>query len=198
MRICTLCGHKLAADEYLCPACELWNTKSYGEGRDARRVPKLATVFVGSFEHAEIVREACESSGIPAWIDSQRGGRGGGRDATVRVCVPAERAGEVAELLASFGEEEGDRPTRRSRRTRLRARLSLRRRAYQALAWSILSLVFPPAALVAGRLALKVLAENRGLPVVTEETRVASAALIISTAAMLVAGVVLWFLVKGL
>ena len=89
-------------------------------------------------------------------------------------------------------------PGLRRKRSHLRARLSLRRRAYQALAWAMFALVFPPAGAVAIHLACGVLSENRGLPVITEETRVARASLVISAAAMLVFLGVIVVLVRGL
>ena len=204
MRICTQCGHKLAPDEFLCPACELWDSKSYTQSRSTRRqARKLATVFIGPFEHAMLVRQLCESSGIPAFIDAERGAKHI-EGAVVRVQVPEDRVEEAAGMLSRKGAVDGgddaqvEGPGLRQKRSHLRARLSLRRRAYQALAWAIVALVLPPAGLWAGKLALSILAENRGLPVVTEETRVATAALVISTTAMVLCAVVTWLLIRGL
>jgi hypothetical protein len=201
MRICTQCGHKLSGEEYLCPACDLWDSRAYAEPKKTRRVHPMATVFVGPFQHALLVRQICEGAGIPAVIDGARGAsvKGG---AVARVQVPHDRAGEVVAMLSQPGgvstpDLSPTAPGLRRKRSHLRARLSLRRRSYQALAWAMFALVFPPAGAVAIHLACGVLAENRGLPVITEETRVARASLVISAAAMLVFLGVLAVLVRG-
>ena len=201
MRICTTCGHKLSAEEYLCPACDLWDSRTYAEPRKARRARPMATVFVGPFQHALLVRQICEGAGIPAVIDAARGASVMG-GSVARVQVPHDRAGEVVEMLSQQdGVSTRDRvplgPGLRRKRSHLRARLSLRRRAYQALAWAMFALVFPPAGAVAIHLACGVLSENRGLPVITEETRVARASLVISSVAMLVFLGVIAVLVRG-
>jgi hypothetical protein len=201
MRICTQCGHKLSGEEYLCPACDLWDSRSYSEPKKSRRALPMATVFVGPFQHALLIRQLCEGAGIPAVIDGARGASGKG-GSVARVQVPHDRAGEVVAMLSSAGsvstQEVAPRgPGLRRKRSHLRARLSLRRRAYQALAWAMFALVFPPAGAVAIHLACGVLSENRGLPVVTEETRVARASLVISSAAMVVFLGVIAVLVRG-
>ncbi|KAF0245416.1 MAG: hypothetical protein FD180_1639 [Planctomycetota bacterium] len=161
----------------------------------------MATVFVGPFQHALLVRQICEGAGIPAVIDAARGASVMG-GSVARVQVPHDRAGEVVEMLSQQdGVSTRDRSPLgrglRRKRSHLRARLSLRRRAYQALAWAMFALVFPPAGAVAMHLACCVLSENRGLPVVTEETRVARASLVISSVAMLVFLGVIAVLVHG-
>ncbi|MEK7466029.1 MAG: hypothetical protein AAB074_01325 [Planctomycetota bacterium] len=201
MRICTQCGHKLSGEEYLCPACDLWDSRSYTEPKKTRRARPMSTVFVGPFQHALLVRQICEGAGIPAVIDAARGASVMG-GSVARVQVPHDRAGEVLALLSQqdddpAGERVPGGPVLRRKRSHLRARLSLRRRSYQALAWAMFALVFPPAGAVAIHLACSVLSENRGLPVVTEETRVARASLVISAAAMLVFLGVLVVLVRG-
>jgi len=200
MRICTQCGHRLSSDEFLCPACEMWDSKAYTEPRGRRGTHQMATVFVGPLQQAILIRQVCEGAGIPVTIDAERGASR--RGTMVRVQVPAERAVDVAGLLERTAEEDGspeDHPAgMRGRRTHLRARLSLRRRAYQALAWSIVALLFPPAGLIAGRLALLVLSENHGLPVVTEESRIATASLVISATSLVVCGVLLWLVLRGI
>lgn len=200
MRICTTCGHKLSAEEYLCPACDLWDSRSYTEPKKSRRARPMATVFVGPFQHALLVRQLCEGAGIPAVIDAARGASVMG-GSVARVQVPHDRAGEVVEMLSQHGsvstQEQTPRPGLRRKRSHLRARLSVRRRAYQGLAWAMFALVFPPAGAVAVHLACGVISENRGLPVVTEETRVARASLVISSVAMLVFLVVIAVLIRG-
>ncbi len=202
MRICTQCGHKLSAEEYLCPACELWDSRSYTAPRSTRRARPMATVFVGPFQDALVIRQLCEGAGIPAVIDATRGAslKAG---SVARVQVPHDRAGEVVAMLSRNGEvsvdeEAPEPPGLRRKRSHLKARLTLRRRAYQALAWSMIALVFPPAGAVAIHLSAGVMQENRGLPVVTEETRVARAAMVIAAVAMLVCLAVLIVVVRGL
>lgn len=191
MRICTQCGHKLAAEEYLCPACDLWDARTYKDTRTGRRARPMATVFVGPFQHALLVRQLCEGAGIPAVIDAARGASVMG-GSVARVQVPHDRAGEAAAMLHQHvaeepqDEEVPESPGLRRKRRHLKARLTLRRRAYQSLAWAMVALLFPPAGGVAIHLALGVLQENRGLPVVTEETRVARASLVIAVVAMAV------------
>jgi hypothetical protein len=203
MRVCTQCGHKLSAEEYLCPTCDLWNSNAYCAPATGRRAKTLATVFVGPFQMALVARQLCAEAGIPAWVDAARGAALSGDGATVRVRVPAERADEASDVLSRAGAvaapsaPHSSDPTLRRKRHRLRARLSLRRRAYQSLAWSIAALLVPPAGLFGGWVALKVLTENRGLPVVTEETRVARAALVISTAAMAICAALVFLFVKA-
>ncbi|MCE9581071.1 MAG: hypothetical protein K8T20_01000 [Planctomycetes bacterium] len=201
MRICTQCGHKLSAEEYLCPACELWDTRSYKEPRTARRVRPMATIFEGPFQHALLVRKICEGMGIPAVIDAERGASFKG-EAIARVQVPQDRARDAVEILTRQAGESLETgtplgPGLRRKRSHLRARLSLRRRAYQALAWAMVALVFPPAAAVAVKLGRDVLSENRGLPVVTEETRVARASLAISAVSIVLFVVVIGLLLHG-
>ena len=201
MRICTQCGHKLSGEEYLCPACDLWDSRSYTEPKKTRRARPMATIFVGPFQHALLVRQICEGAGIPAVIDAARGASVMGAS-VARVQVPHDRAVEVVAMLSQQGGSSTEElapgePRIRRKRSHLRARLSLRRRSYQALAWAMFALVFPPAGAVAIHLACGVLSENRGLPVITEETRVARASLVISAAAMRVFLGVIAVLVRG-
>ena len=101
MRVCTQCGHKLTAEEYLCPSCELWDSRSYVEPRHKKKVKGLGTIFVGRLQDAMAVRQLCEKCGIPAFVEaSERVRRMGGEAGTVKVQVPADRMQEVGEMLA--------------------------------------------------------------------------------------------------
>lgn len=202
MRICTQCGHKLTADEFLCPACELWDSRQYTDKGRKQRPKTLVAIYVGRLQDALALRELCESCGIPAFVDaSERVRRMGGLAGQVKVSVPADMAEKVNQLLSRVQERvtgPGAETGTRRRRTWMKSRLSVRRRAYQALALAIGALLLPPLAFLAASQALGVLRENRALPVVTEETRVARAALFVSAAAVVVLVVVAVFFVRML